>query len=238
MQIPFKFRGRIPATDLLHQMTASPAAERGPAPVWVHSPGGFIPQYAPTVFGTGVRFDPANDCKGSFTSFKYQVHNNCYNYALDIATNTVAQPGRLNGLLMTGDVNGEQVVEAAVKDGLVVAGDAGTTIDDLREKSYDLGDGHFVAVLIADADDSVGFPGDYHWVRCDDLELSAWSQKDGPDQVTNFDFAGAAISDPFSANWSVNSGPFGTTQLGARDFYVTYHFQAWMFVPSQGVNII
>jgi hypothetical protein len=197
-----------------------------------------VPQYAPTVIGEDAGYDPATDCQGYFTSFKYQVHNNCYNYAVDIATNTMAQPGRRHGMTMPGDVDADRVVRGAQADGLILAGEPGTPLSDVLEQAPDLGDGHLVALLIASPDHSVGFPGDYHWVRCDDLESSSWSQKDGPDQMTDFDFAGVPIVDPSTANWTVNAGPYKTTKPGSPDFLTKYCFRAWMFVPDTGIDII
>jgi hypothetical protein len=86
------------------------------------------------------------------------------------------------------------------------------------------------------------WPGDYHWARCDNSEFNSWSQKDGGDQVTNFDFAGNPIVDPSIANWSVNQGPIqpDKTQPGfdPNDMVVDYVFYCYMFVPDTGVNII
>jgi hypothetical protein len=239
MPLRFKFKGRIPDDDLLHQLVPLPAAGTQPMAGCVCVPGvGQVPQYAKTIVGQALCYDPATDCQGYFTSSKFQVHNNCYNYALDIASNSMAQPGRKHGLVWTGDVDGDQVVKGAQLDGLILVGQPGATINNLRDLEPQYGNGHFVALLIAPPVDEVTFPGDFHWVRCDDLEYSRWSQKDGPDQVTNFDFAGAPIADPSQATWTVNSGPFKTTAPGSPDFVVTYQFKAWMFVPHGGVEII
>ena len=56
------------------------------------------------------------------------------------------------------------------------------------------------------------------------------------DQVTNFDFAGNPISNPISANWTVNQGP--TSKQDPSELVVEYDFYCFMFVPEQGVNII
>ena len=154
----FKLKGRIPEDDLLHRVV--PEAKLLLAPYWVYVEGvGYVPQYAPTVMGASVAYDPANDCCGYFTSYKFQADNNCYNYATDIATNTFAHPGRKHGLLIEGHVEVDQVILGAQADGLILVGGPGTTIAYLREKAPSLGDGHLVALLIAPADDSVGFPG-------------------------------------------------------------------------------
>jgi hypothetical protein len=226
-----------PEDDPLYQVTAVRNPGSGPAPHCVYVPRvGCVPQYAQTVPGTNDGFDPANDCQGFFTSFKYQVHNNCYNYAVDIATNTMAQPGRRHGISILGDVDADTVVRGALADGLKMAGESGTPLSDVLEWASDLGDVHLVALLICPADSNFGWRGDYHWVRCDDLQTSSWSQKDGPDQMTDFDFSGVPIVDPSQANWIANQGP--APKPGSPDFFTTYRFHAWMFVPHTGVDII
>lgn len=106
---------------------------------------------------------------------------------------------------------------------------------------------HLVALLISEADESKGWPGDFHWVRCDDLDAFTWSQKDGPDQITNFDFAGNAIdlsNPPHLANWTCNNGPTAPTPSdphpveGIDDIESVYKFYTYMWVPSSGINII
>jgi hypothetical protein len=235
----FKYSGRIPEDDESHQVIELCDAEHGPSPSCVNIPGvGCVPQYAPTVIGKHVGYDPAGDCKGYFTSCKFQVHNNCYNYAVNIATNSMAQAGRMHGLKMLGRTDPEKVVQGAIADGLVLIGGPDTTIDDLRDQTEDLDDGHFVALFIASPDASATFNGDFHWVRSDDDELSSWSQKDGTDPATDFDFAGRPIENPQKANWTVNAGPYKATKPCQPDFIVTYWFRAWMFVPYGRVSII
>src|SRR5438067_1564068 len=128
MALKFKLKGRIPDDDTRHQIMASLTPPLLAAKS-VHVPGvGYVPQYADTVFGTSVRYDPANDCKGYFTSSKFQAHNNCYNYAVDIATNTIAQPGRRHGILLSaslGPDNADVVVKGAEADCLIHAGTPG-----------------------------------------------------------------------------------------------------------------
>lgn len=238
----FKFSGRVRENDLQHQVHDQPVPLRVGGPKSVHIPGvGYVLQYAPTVTGNGVGFDPSNDCQGSFTSARFQVHNNCYNYGVNIATNSFAHPGRAHGLKSVNDAKGnvdaDLVVKGAKLDGLLWIGGPGTTLDMVREHIRELGDGHVVALLIAPANADGTFDGDFHWVRCDNLDLnpSTWSQKDGPDQVTNFDFAGAPIRDPCQANWTVNNGP---SEPGEPDVIATYKFECYMFVPRGGVKII
>ncbi len=207
-------------------------------PTYVEVPGGkYVAQYGPTVVGTTLAYDPAGDCAGSFMSYKFQPNNNCYNYSCDIASNSFAQPGRMHGYFLAGAPTGPDVVKGAQLDGLTYVGDT------LESESPEVGPsdsdtgGHYVALLISPADTPNGWPGDYHWVRCDDMtNYSSWSQKDGSDQVTDFDFAGDPISDPQSSNWTVNQGPL--VENNPDDVVVAYEFYAYMFVPSQGVTII
>lgn len=217
-----------------------------------------VPQYSPTVVGNPAGgYNPAEDCNGNFMSAKFQPNNNCYAYGSNITPNTFPQPGRASGSLltaadMTGTVAsvGATVSGYAVNDGLKYVG---TTMTDLMKfKSVHQGTtppgllsagnlgGHFVALMISPAGDA-NWPGDYHWARCDNSSggCDSWSQKDGNDQVTNFDFAGNPITDPSTANWTVNQGPVSTGSPSAgSDQLVSYAFYCYMFVPSSGVNII
>jgi hypothetical protein len=198
----------------------------------------YIAQYAPTVYGTSIVYDPANDCSGYFMSYRFQPNNNCYAYGCNIASNSFPQPGRMNGYFMTSAPSGTQVAQYAQADGLAFVG---TTIDEIRAHetaaAAAAGSGHYVALLISPADSANGWPGDYHWVRCDDnVDFSSWSQKDGGDQVTNFDFAGNPITDAASANWTVNQGPESTSN--PADVVVSYDFYGYMYVPPSGVVII
>ena len=217
-----------------------------------------VPKYAPTVNG-GIAdgYDPAGDCQGNFMSYKFQPNNNCYAYGSNITSNTFPQPGRQSGYLLTADdfnqpcdTLGEIVSSYAVKDGLIMVG---TTMAELmqfkssRQGTNPGGDaqtgflgGHFVALMVSPAGDA-NWPGDYHWARCDNSSgaCDSWSQKDGNDQVTNFDFAGNPITDPSNANWTVNQGPVGQGLPDAgQDQIVDYVFYCFMFVPDTGVNII
>ncbi len=211
------------------------------APTYVQIPGGqSVPQYGPTVTGTPpVAYDPPSDCDGNFMSYKFQPNNNCYNYGCDVATNSFAQPGRMHGYFQpaTGPT-GPSVQQGAELDGLVFVGGADATIDDLQAHAdANEASGHYVAYLISPADPSVAWPGDYHWVRCDDnVNFQSWSQKDGNDQVTDFDFAGQPIVNPQTANWTVNQGAM--IQNNPDDVVVDYTFYAYMFVPDGGVDII
>jgi hypothetical protein len=231
----FRFSGRVHPHSRLHQLKEEALADHVIPPTWVHIPGvGNIPQYADTVYGTSTEYDPAGDCNGYFMSSKFQPNNNCYAYGCVIASNSFPQPGRKNGYTLPSPFTGADVVHGAELDGLH---NVGTEIDDVQAHAdgVDTAPGHYVALLISKADKKNNWPGDYHWVRCDDLGAGTWSQKDGSDQVTNFDFAGHPITDPATANWTVNQGPTGS---GQSDLIVHYDFYTYMFVPSSGVDII
>ncbi|MGU7774405.1 hypothetical protein ACV229_30035 [Burkholderia sp. MR1-5-21] len=213
------------------------AANQQIAPHYVTVPGGRqVPQYAPTVVGTSVAYDPAANCEGCFMSYKFQVNNNCYNYSTNIASNSFAQPGRMHGYFLTSPPTGPDVVKGAQLDGLVNLGSS-TKEDLIQHVRAQGGVGHYVALLISPGDASVGWPGDYHWVRCDSTsQFDTWSQKDGGDQVTNFDFAGNPISWPPTADWTVNQGPL--LQGNPNDIVVSYTFYCFMYVPAAGVSLI
>jgi hypothetical protein len=200
-----------------------------------------VPQYAPTTVGTTSGYNPAGDCGGNFMSYKFQPNNNCYAYGCNIASNTFPQPGRAHGNKITAPtLNGPSIRGFAEQDGLIYVG---TTLADVRQfaaaRAAGVGGlgGHFVALMISLAGDD-NWPGDYHWARCDDnVNFSSWSQKDGSDQVTNFDFAGQPITDPSTANWTVNQGPVQPPK-NYNDLIAAYVFYCFMFVPDGGVQII
>lgn len=74
-------------------------------------------------------------------------------------------------------------------------------------------------------------------MRCDDpVNYASWSQKDGGDQVTDFDFAGQPITLPSTANWTVNQGPISASD--PDDLVVSYEFFTYMYVPNGAVDII
>jgi len=249
---PAKYSGFAAPDDVLHRLVRPAVAREEeqylPATmisVQIVSPQHetvSVPQYAPTVIGgAAAGYDPACDCNGAFMSYKFQPNNNCYAYGSNIATNTFPQPGRRSGYLLTasqmqGTVPhvGEIVASYAQKDGLKLLG---TTIADCTKFASGVSpsSGHFVALMISPAGDA-NWPGDYHWARCDNSSgpCDSWSQKDGNDQVTNFDFAGRPITNPATANWTVNQGPL----TNGEDLLVVYSFYCFMFVPAAGVNIV
>jgi hypothetical protein len=232
---PYKYSGIVPTDDLLHTEVDIDSEEI--APIYVPVPGGKkVAQYAPTVTGSPIGYNPSQDCDGHFTSSKFQPNNNCYNYACDIATNSYAQPGRMHGFFLKqrGGPTGTVIVSGAEMDGLVWIGGGEVSVADLVGYILKQKSGHLVALLISKPE--VNWYGDYHWVRCDTLDCKSWSQKDGTDQVTNFDFGGNAIRDPRSAVWKVNQGPRSTKD--PQDVIVHYDFCGFMFVPYRKVNII
>jgi hypothetical protein len=246
----FKFSGMIAPQDPFHQITrqapgALVAGEHYLAPTTVQvaitnppPPQTIgVPQYSPTVYGGTTGYNPAADCVGNFMSYKFQPNNNCYAYGCNITSNTFPQPGRASGnLITTATLNGPAIRGFAEQDGLRYVG---TTIDDIRgfAKRANPLNGHFVALMISAPGDA-NWPGDYHWARCDDnIDFDSWSQKDGNDQVTNFDFAGNPITNPSTANWTVNQGPTNPPS-NMDDLIVDYVFYGFMFVPEKGVNII
>jgi hypothetical protein len=230
----YRLSGMLPKGDRVH--AAQNDSGQLISPIKVEIPGGkFVPQYAPTVVGTHNVYDPAGDCNGNFMSSKFQVNNNCYNYACDVATNSFAQPGRKQGLLLDGsNFTPQQVSLGAQKDGLIEIATHALSNEELEAKSKELPPGHFVSLLFSSPDANVKWPGDYHWVRRD--ENGTWSQKDGTDQVTNFDYAGHPILDPAASNWTVNEGPMDSSN--PADVVIKYKFYSIMFVPDGKVDII
>ncbi len=240
LQRKFKFSGLIHEDDVLHSATLhfeQAETNRIIAPNYINVPvGPAVPQYSPTVLGQSTEYDPSGNCEGNFMSYKFQPNNNCYNYSTNVATNSFAQPGRMTGKPLQKGWTGQDVVNGAVSDGLIFVGGGELTNQDLINHSQNAGAGHYVALMISAPDPSVDWPGDYHWARCDDLQEMSWSQKDGGDQVTNFDFAGNLITDPSTANWTVNQGAM--MQGKSDDVIVGYELFAYMFVPTGRINII
>jgi hypothetical protein len=253
-----RYSGLTPADDPYHYalfvrsaadlVTEASKNGRMPAP---HSfrlkDGSHVAQWAPTARSEVTGFNPSRDCKGNFMSYRYQPNNNCYNYACNIATNSFAQPGRRHGQSLF-DANhrltANSVIAAARADGLIELGGVEVKLTDLlgilRERRLQGANGHLVALLISEADSKIRWKGDFHWVRCDTPQGRPWSQKNGPDQVTDFDYSGNVITDPSVANWTVNQGPRHRKRAVANSFAIqtVYQFKAWLFVPFGRVSII
>jgi hypothetical protein len=239
MKRQFKYSGRIAPGSLLHSMKEEAPKEALIAPKYIDTAWGKVPQYADIVVENACGFDPSGDCKSYFMSSKHQVNNNCYAYACNIASNSYPQPGRCSGATNhKKEFTAEAVMKDAVSDGLIYVGN---TLADIKAHSEKNIPGHYVALLFSVPENNIGgdpnanWAGDYHWVRCDDnVNYKSWSQKDGGDQVTNFDFAGKPINNPAEANWQVNQGPVADL----NEFIVSYEFYCFMFVPHGKVNII
>lgn len=241
----FKFSGLVEPNSLLHSTKLEAPDGALVPPVYVdtewpnNSP---VPQYAPTLKGTFSGYNPAKDCNGYYMSYQYQPNNNCYAYATLICSNTFPQPGRNSpgSVPFQQEFSAHVVMTNAVLDGLEYVGES---IDDIKDHLLKGMNGHYVALMFSEPESNIGgdpnanWPGDYHWARCDDnVNFSSWSQKDGSDQVTNFDFAGNPITNPATANWRVNQGPIGNSDND--EYIVSYDFYCFMFVPTTGVNII
>lgn len=229
----FRFSGRVAEADVRHSLLGEGPDGQLVPPTWVESTWGKVAKYAPTVRSKSTGYDPAGDCDGAFMSCNYQPNNNCYAYACNIASNTFPQPGRASGApSLWSDFTPGLVVSNAESDGLMRIG---TTLDEVKAHAATGASGHYVALMFSEPESSIGgdssanWPGDYHWARCDDLASSSWSQKDGGDQVTDFDFAGQPITDPAAANWRVNQGPVSSADT--NEYRVTYDFVCYMFVP-------
>lgn len=112
-----------------------------------------------------------------------QLNNNCYNYSTNYRSDTFAQPGRPEGIIVTGPACVCAFVTlAAVADSLIAAPVANNKCPS---------QGHLVALVLA--------PGfDFHWYRKGPDGL--WSHKVGPALVTNLDNSGRLITDPRTAD--------------------------------------
>src|SRR4051812_6005827 len=157
-----KFSGRVAPHDELHQVVPEAVAPESTdqviAPTYVNVPNvGQVPQYAGTVAGQLIGYDPAQDCNGYYMSYKFQPNNNCYAYATVVASNSFAQPGRMHSYLYPSPPTGPGVQKGAEMDGLVAVG---ATVDEVRDHAANAGEGHYVALFISAADEPNGWPGD------------------------------------------------------------------------------
>lgn len=112
-----------------------------------------------------------------------QFNNNCYNYSTNYRSDTFAQPGRAEGIIITNATCVCAFVKpAAMADSLIDAPNANNRCP---------AEGHLVALVMA--------PGfDFHWYRKGPDGM--WSHKVGPAPVTNLDNSGQPITDPRTAN--------------------------------------
>lgn len=231
----FIYSGIIPDNDILHFIKEHTDGTVN-APNYVYVPGvGNIAQYSDTVFGMFKGYDPENDCNGSFMPSKFQMNNNSYAYACQIASNTYPQPGRVDGHILPQDFVGADVVKAAQKDGLIDIGESIEHVKDFNRNNGGLG--HYVCLLVSESNNQYGLKANYHWVRCDDnRDFSLWSYKMGAGMISNLDFAGKPISDPAIANWSINQGLVLADEVFSLS--VVYKLVTYMFVPGGRVDII
>jgi len=118
------------------------------------------------------------------TETTIQCKNNCYNYACNIQTNTLAQPGQAGGYVPS-EIDCDEYTKGAKFDGL-------------KEISYDescIKCCYKVALVI--------WPGvDFHWYRQDDN--GKWSHKPGITAARETDNSGNPIFDPRTAD----NGPY------------------------------
>lgn len=226
---------------------------------------GTVLQYADTVSNEepNIGYKPHSDCLGYFTASQFKYNNNCYAYSVDIAPNSWPQPGRsdssvINPLSDEGVFTADQIQSNAEADGLktVFKTDGVTPADSISDLKTDYATrtepGHYVALLFSEGqtiaqgtDEEYKWLGDYHWARCDNIlsDPTEWSQKNGHDEITLFDFGGDLISDPSIANWKANQGPIknmdhSTDAGNINEFLIEYKFHCYMWVPFGGVTII
>jgi hypothetical protein len=120
--------------------------------------------------------------------------NNCYNYANNQITYTLAQPGRASGYpewhdTPRSDMCVAKVRERAVADGLEYKPTA--------TAAYNCSGGKYLVFM------AVCWGEDYHWYRKD--SNGQWSHKRGDQEPENFDANHNPITDPSTANR--NYGP-------------------------------
>ena len=118
------------------------------------------------------------------------MRNNCYNYACDIKTDTIAIPGRASGRAVSMPYTCTNVDQAVQLDGL---------IPPLMGNKCDCPCCHRVALFICDGMDSEeNIPNEFHFMRQDANGL--WSQKHGSAYPTDRDRSGNVITDPATAD--------------------------------------
>ena len=127
---------------------------------------------------------------GLWNTPAHQPHNNCYNYATDIMTDTFAQPGWAHGIFPPTTCAGED--SGATADGLVGS----------KEQRCPTCS-HLVALVISPG--TGGCEPDYHWYRQDDT--GRWSNKPGDGAATDQDASGNPITNPETADRKYVFGP-------------------------------
>ena len=133
---------------------------------------------------------------------RYMGYNNCYNYAMNMRTNTFAQPGRAHGCNF--DISCGSVSAAARCDG-VVNGCGGSTPD------------YSVAMVVSTTWQ------DYHWYHWHYFS-GFWGHKPGGTAARNYDNSGRVIS-PNQGLYpsNCNRGPYDIFcgyYYGLKDAYI------------------
>jgi hypothetical protein len=132
-------------------------------------------------------FSPNTDCMGYFRTCRR--YNNCYNYAVDIVTDTFAQPGVGTGLKYS-SFTCDNMASAVDRDGV---GGAITRLSNSSGNNYTPSSGHVIVLLI--------WPGvDFHFARKD--KNLYWSHKPGQTPVRDRDNSNKPILDPKKADWN------------------------------------
>ena len=200
-----------------------------------------IAQYGDAVQGTekelnNERFIPSKFCRGSFTSEQYMFANSSYNYAVNIATNSLAQAGRKAGMFFP-EINGINGLSLAVGDKIQIVSKNFEDLAYYKPTTTVENNGHFIALMVAE-----GY--DYHWCRCDvpysgreESIYDKWSYKYSSMQVANYDFEGKEIRDPSRANWVMKYITSPSPDLPGAESEIEYKFFCFMYVPS-GSDII
>lgn len=135
-------------------------------------------QYILCLFRNGRTYNPRR-----WNYIPIKIKNNCYNYACDIQTDTMAQPGKASGNNFS-NVNCKEIHNSVISDGLAWIGSQYHIIK-CKQK---------VALVIAPSKKQL----DFHWFRQDDN--GKWSHKPGKTAVTNLDNSGNEITDPETAD--------------------------------------
>jgi len=122
------------------------------------------------------------------------ANNNCYNFATNIQTNSIAQPGRAHGILLTpSNMNCADVSNAAIADGLVPVDP-----NNLCHTSS-LPNSHIVALVISPfGNPACGVPPDYHRYRVE--SAGNWPHKPGRTPAINHDYSNNVITNPETAD--------------------------------------
>jgi hypothetical protein len=253
---PYRLSGGVSDGDALHKVRNQKEVDADTETSLIYStkvlvkdsdPPKYVYQYKDTKRGNVVpcEYNPKT-CYGYFLHCNFQPNNNCYNYACNIASNSFAQPGRMHNIWLPTGYSARQVLDGAKKDGLIEIGDKLISPINLHKhlpKEAEGKSGHYVALMYSPPCTELGWPGDYHWARCDvytpdNADTMVWSQKDGIDSITDFDYLGAKITDPRHASWKVNEGRL--LKGSKLDIVIDYAFYRWMYVidDETTVNIL